>query len=228
MAVRQFEHFMKRRGVLRRTAILSAALGVHAVACAFFLVADKAGTARAPRKAETPMVIGIAKAGSVPDAGKARRDVLRSRPIVREAPELTNAMRIAPPALAFEFPSLPYYYRSSELTVRPVVLHENGLDLPLQLPGSILQRIALRLFIDEHGQVIKVEVEGTDMPVETVAYISDVFTGFRFKPGELEGFPVKSQLGIVAEIRPYLPPALEPTTVAPVLSASTAYGQAEH
>lgn len=88
------------------------------------------------------------------------------------------------------------FYGTRELSKRPQPLGQADLDAPeikmIVASGTMI----LKLWIDESGDVIEVEVEKTELP----AILSDLtrasFRRLRFVPGERMGVPVGSVMRI--------------------------------
>jgi hypothetical protein len=93
-------------------------------------------------------------------------------------------------------PARPHYFPVSQLTLRPVVLQDIPANLALDLPDAPAQAAVLRLLINEHGGIDKVIVDESSVPESAAQAIAEAFRSIRFRPGELEGTPVKSQLKI--------------------------------
>jgi hypothetical protein len=99
------------------------------------------------------------------------------------------------------------YIPSALLSVVPQVLTPVSIPMPPALATqtfSPAQRVVLRLYIDEAGQVDYVETESSSLPpsqsqaLEQAAHAA--FMSARFAPGEMRGHPVKSTIRI--EVKP--------------------------
>jgi hypothetical protein len=97
----------------------------------------------------------------------------------------------------------PRYFRTSELTEKPRVMHDNShdehddsSDMELTLPGVPPQSATLRLFINENGETDRVVIEGSRLPSDAARLVIAAFSKLRFHPGIVADTPVKSQLRI--------------------------------
>lgn len=115
------------------------------------------------------------------------------------------AQTIAAPALARPtvddaraplFPSKPYYFSISELSVKPAVVIDLPEDLRLTIEGLPQQIAVLRIQISEYGDIDRVIVEDTLLAESVQNKVSDAFSKTRFLPGERNGVAVKSEMRI--------------------------------
>jgi hypothetical protein len=94
----------------------------------------------------------------------------------------------------------PRYFRTSELTEKPRVMHDDLHDdspaMELELPGVPPQSVALRLFINENGETDRVVIEDSHLPSDAARLVIAAFLKLRFHPGIVGDAPVKSQLRI--------------------------------
>lgn len=101
----------------------------------------------------------------------------------------------------------PHYYRVSELTQKPIVLHDGAPSIVLDLPGLSPQPAIFRLLINEQGEVDEVLIEESYLPEQTERLLMDSFSKTKFQPGKINNASVRSQLRIevsldsVAELR---------------------------
>lgn len=98
--------------------------------------------------------------------------------------------------LALTAPVGPYYFRSSELTRRPILLGDAISRLVVELPGFPPAPVILRLLISEEGVVDRVVVEDSFLPESIESQIVGAFANVRFLPGKIEDAAVRSQLKI--------------------------------
>jgi TonB family protein len=103
----------------------------------------------------------------------------------------------------------PYYVRSDVLNEQPSVLLDISADLPLSAPNGPIQKMAvLELLINEYGEVDRVVVESSSFSEADQDLIVQAFKKAKFKPGRVNGVPVKSRLRIETSV----PPPLEVLT----------------
>jgi hypothetical protein len=90
----------------------------------------------------------------------------------------------------------PTYYTTDQLTKRPRPTAEADLDTPEIRPIFASGTIILKLWINELGDVIAVDVEKTDLPEIFSRTAAAAFRNLRFVPGEINGRPVGSMMRI--------------------------------
>ncbi len=100
-----------------------------------------------------------------------------SNPVVPAVPESTS------------------YFRRSDLTVAPVMQDEPLIEVSENM-GRIQKggKLALRLYISNAGTIDRIEVVSSNLPNDTEEIIKAAFTPLRFKPGEINGVTVSSQI----------------------------------
>lgn len=85
---------------------------------------------------------------------------------------------------------------SAKLSVRPVPVGEILVPYPEGFEGRGLSKAILSLFIDEEGAVVRVNVDKSAVPVQFQEAATEVFARASFRPGEIDGRPVKSRMSI--------------------------------
>lgn len=93
----------------------------------------------------------------------------------------------------------PNYFRTSQVTQKPVVLRDVTQDLVLVLPELPEEVAILRLLINDHGSIDKVIVEDSRLPETAERRIVDAFAKLTFQPGKIGRIAVRTQVRI--EIR---------------------------
>lgn len=92
-------------------------------------------------------------------------------------------------------PEQKSYFRRSELSVAPVMQDEPLVDVSESLGrGQKGGKLALRLFISASGTVDRIEVLRGTLPSDVEELAMAAFLPVRFKPGEIDGVAVSSQL----------------------------------
>jgi TonB family protein len=90
----------------------------------------------------------------------------------------------------------PIYYTADQLTKRPQPISAPRLDTPeiglIFTSGSVI----LKLWINELGDVISVDIEESDVPEAIAASAVAAFKTLRFAPGEINGRPVGALMRI--------------------------------
>lgn len=103
-------------------------------------------------------------------------------------------------AVVIAQPVGPYYFHMSELTQRPVLLHDAVADLVLRVPGLPPQPVILRLLISDDGKVDRVVVEDSYLAADVERYLTEAFAKVRFEPGRIGRIAVRSQLRLEARL----------------------------
>lgn len=90
----------------------------------------------------------------------------------------------------------PHYFRTSQLSQKPLVLHDASADLIMVLPELPDEVAILRLFINDGGGIDRVVVEDSRLPEAAERRIVDAFSKLTFQPGKIGRIAVRSQLRI--------------------------------
>lgn len=93
----------------------------------------------------------------------------------------------------------PHYFRSSELTQKPMVVRDIPRDMMLVLPELPQRAAVLRLFISDQGEIDKLVIEDSHLPEAAEQKVEEAFSRMKFQPGRIGRIAVRSQLRI--EIR---------------------------
>jgi hypothetical protein len=88
------------------------------------------------------------------------------------------------------------YYPTSFLSIRPQPQTEAELDPPRVRSIVASGKVNLVIWINPHGQTVKIVVEAADLPSSFVTAATDAFVQLRFSPGELHGQRVGSVMRI--------------------------------
>lgn len=92
--------------------------------------------------------------------------------------------------------SAPAYYPTNQLSKRPQPLGSADLDTPELSMIAAAGTMILKLWIDESGDVVDVEVEKTELPEVFSRSAVAAFKHLRFVPGERGGMRVGSVMRI--------------------------------
>jgi hypothetical protein len=135
-----------------------------------------------------------------------RTRLLQPPPAAIAAPTLLAAadpqpQQAAPPAPAppLQPPAEPVYVPRGQLTRAPQPLAEVDVPFPQDVSGLVDLRVQVSLFIDETGQVRRVQFDSAAVPPAFARAVVDTFTRARFSPGEIGRAPVPSQIRIEVE-----------------------------
>jgi hypothetical protein len=93
------------------------------------------------------------------------------------------------------------FFQANQLTSRPQVLGIVALDAPEILFSPASGKLVLDLWINEAGAVVKIAVEETSLPASVTLSIAEAFRKALFKPGEIDGQVVGSQMKIEVSIQ---------------------------
>ncbi len=99
-----------------------------------------------------------------------------------------------------------HYYTPPELSEKPTVAVDASESLQFNVPDIFPLPVVVHLFIDEQGYMEKVVLEESFLSDEAKESVIKAFMHTRFNPGRLAGIAVKSQLTIVVNLQPALPP----------------------
>lgn len=95
---------------------------------------------------------------------------------------------------------IPHYYRIDEVTLKPRVQQDIRSYAALPLPDDGVQRLTLRLFVNETGRIDKVLVVNSELSPEYESRVTTYFNSVRFAPGEIDGLPVKVHFDIEVKL----------------------------
>jgi len=90
----------------------------------------------------------------------------------------------------------PHYYTTDQLTKRPQPIAAADLDQPETRAIVASGKIVLKLWVDDHGEVVDVLVEQSELPEAISGSAVAAFRKLRFVPGELNGRRVGSVMRI--------------------------------
>jgi periplasmic protein TonB len=140
-------------------------------------------------RAAPPAHLVVEPTPSVPEAQSAVP--LVPEPLVELAPPM--------PVFGLIVPGIDHdddYFPRALLTLAPSPIEPVLIEYPVidRDPGH--HSSELTLFIDETGRVVRVRVDGAELPFELEAAARNAFINARFRSGELDGRAVKSQIRI--------------------------------
>lgn len=187
---------------LYKLAALALSFGAHIWLVHTFAVGSDAQDAQKPDLG-TPsgmLTVQLIRSGSIPNS----QETLLAK---SDSPDLESALsrRTKPedaPILPDQPPPAPYYFRSSELTSPPQLLQDVRATQNLDLSGMPAKLAVLRLLVGESGDIDRVVVEESSLPVESTRILVEKFSRMKFNPGKIDNLPVKSQLTIEVEVAP--------------------------
>jgi len=181
---------------LRLGLFIAASITLHAAIIGGVRLAPFSGIIGGEAPAYPPLEVTIG--GEIAQAStdenpqvQAARAVAVARPGGEGAPQRRSN---ASSAGAIEVPAAIKWFTAEELDVRaePLLLRE--FEYPQGLRGTkIFGKVRLRLFIDEHGFLRKLEIVASEPPGVFDTAAEAAWSSVRFSPARKDGAPVKSQ-----------------------------------
>lgn len=92
------------------------------------------------------------------------------------------------------------YLPRAWLDLAPVLIGDARVSFP-PIEGYVDLIVDISLMVDQDGRVQRVEVRTPDVHEAFVRAVTDAFSSVRFKPGEVGGVPVPSEIQIQVEFR---------------------------
>jgi TonB family protein len=90
----------------------------------------------------------------------------------------------------------PAFHTAEQLTKRPEPTSQPMLDVPRAVARTVRGRVALKLWIDELGNVVSVEVDQSNVPKAVSDVAVEAFGKLRYEPGEINGRRVPAQITV--------------------------------
>ena len=200
---------------LRALALLLS-VSAHLGACLFIATSGPKGDARATEH-EATKVLSVSlrdqddeprsPLGVLPTSDRHFEYLLATG--TGQAPADTARWASQDKAVTIIQPTGPYYFRQSELTQKPTVLHDALANLVLQVPGLPPHPVILRLLVNDEGGVDRVLVEDSYLAEGVERDVVEAFSKIRFEPGKIGRIAVRSQVRV--EVRLESPMPLPPT-----------------
>jgi hypothetical protein len=157
-----------------------------------------------------PIVLPVDTSRMAVRVGKSPKTITKKNKVEPAASMMENAqlpalipMTDTSSLIAFEMLSQPYYFPVQEITEKPQVTQDVEPELPIDITEA-LPPAAIRLLINEYGDVDQVEFEDANYPAVAMQVISDNFKKMKFRPGTYEGIPVKTQMRIEVVLEPII------------------------
>ena len=185
----------------RWIACIAASLAAHAMATLFIARggpwrAGTSGDALEVQLAQSRMVAAPVDNASV----TASDQTLAATPPMQTRPAFTPKYAAMMSFPATESTPRPWdearYVAPNLLTRRPAPLKDISIPYPNNASRSGLVTARLTVFIDEDGSVAMISMDQSHLPPEFEAAARRAFDQTRFRPGEIDGTPVKSRMRI--------------------------------
>ena len=140
----------------------------------------------APITEDTKPIAKIAKEAGPPNQP--------AQPVTVENQQLAPERNALAPPLPLPAPT---FFTTDQLTKRPELLSDPPkLEVSESMPAFTSGKVVLKVWINERGAVISVELEDSDVPDAVAAAATAAFEKLRFEPGEINGRPVATLMRI--------------------------------
>ena len=90
----------------------------------------------------------------------------------------------------------PYYFRTEQLSVQPIIVHDVDLPQDPLLTPLKIQTAILRIFVNENGSIDDVLIQASQLPEVAEEILKDTFAKIIFQPGMIDGLPVRTEMTI--------------------------------
>lgn len=115
-------------------------------------------------------------------------------PLPEASQQLAPERNALAPALPLPAPT---FFTTDQLTKRPALLSDPPkLEITESMPAFGSGKVVLKIWINERGAVISVELEDSDVPEAVAAAAITAFEKLRFEAGEINGRPVATLMRI--------------------------------
>ena len=105
---------------------------------------------------------------------------------------------------------LPQYFPAEKLTRQPELAEEMDSSLRESLEAGFRGHVVIRLFLDETGKANKVRVMESSLPIEIEGLVVKSFFLARYRPGEIDGQPVMSEMTVAVDLSTAFEPLRRP------------------
>ena len=95
---------------------------------------------------------------------------------------------------------LPQYFPAEKLTRQPELAEAIDDKLNESFEGGFRGHAVIRLFLDETGKVGKGRVLESTLPIDIEGLVVRSFFKARYRPGEIDGVPVMSEMTVSADL----------------------------
>lgn len=95
---------------------------------------------------------------------------------------------------------LPQYFPAEKLTRQPELAEAIDDKLNESFEAEFRGHAVIRLFLDESGKVDKVSVLESTLPINVEGILVTLFFKARYRPGEIDGLPVMSEMTVSADL----------------------------
>lgn len=121
-------------------------------------------------------------------------------PDVPETEFPPNVSEVAPAETEGRAVPLPQYFPAEKLTRQPELAEAIDDKLNESFEAGFRGHAVIRLFVDESGKVDKVSVLESTLPVDVEGIVVTLFFKARYRPGEIDGVPVMSEMTVSADL----------------------------
>lgn len=122
---------------------------------------------------------------------------LPDSPVAEVPPDGADAVPAEPEGRSVP---LPQYFPAEKLTRQPELAEEIDDKLDESFEAGFRGRVIIRLFLDETGKANKVQVMESSLPLEIEGLAVKTFYVARYRPGEIDGQPVMSEMTVSIDL----------------------------
>jgi hypothetical protein len=121
-------------------------------------------------------------------------------PDVPETELPPNVSQVAPAEAEGRAVPLPQYFPAEKLTRQPELSEAIDDKLNESFEAGFRGHAVIRLFLDESGKVDKVSVLESTLPIDVEGIVVTLFFKARYRPGEIDGVPVMSEMTVSTDL----------------------------
>lgn len=111
-----------------------------------------------------------------------------------------DVSQVAPAEAEGRAVPLPQYVPAEKLTRQPELAEAIDDKLNESFEAGFRGHAVIRLFLDENGKVDKVSVLESTLPIDIEGLVVKSFFKARYRPGEIDGVPVMSEMTVSADL----------------------------
>lgn len=111
-----------------------------------------------------------------------------------------DVSQVAPAETEGRAVPLPQYFPAEKLTRQPELAEAIDDKLNESFEAGFRGHAVIRLFLDETGKVDKVSVLESTLPIDIEGLVVRSFFKARYRPGEIDGVPVMSEMTVSADL----------------------------
>ncbi len=121
-------------------------------------------------------------------------------PTLPESKLPPDVSEVAPAETEGRSVPLPQYFPAEKLTRQPELAEAIDDKFNESFEAGFRGHAVIRLFLDENGKVNKVHVLESTLPIDVEGMVVKSFFTARYRPGEIDGVPVMSEMTVSADL----------------------------